>query len=187
MCIFDRKLVPGANPPAVTQRRYYKPWSVASQPSAPGAVAVDVNRPLNVVNPAYVTVISKLRRDAPVPMSGVEGERSLHAAVCAGALKAVVNGLLAPTPDGFLATTWVGAIPAVLAKVVAGLGEIIDPIRGFGVLPLDAMSKYRAARYLWARPRDCEYSEKEEEEEEMRRKKQRSFLRFVDQQAATTR
>ena len=103
---------------------------------------------------AYVTVISKLRRDSPIPLNGLEGERTLHGAICSGALKAITSGLLAPTPDGFLATTWIGAIPAVMTKVIDTLGDIIDKLN-VGILPLDAMSKYRAARYLWARPVNC--------------------------------
>lgn len=150
VCTFDRHVVAGSNPPAVRFRKHHGPWSVVSKP-ADGGPGVDVNRKLNVVNPAYHGVMATLQRTSPTPLSGIAAETSLHAAITSGALKAVMDGILQPQPDGFLTSTFIGAIPTVLATVVATLDEKIPN----WVPGTDADSPLIAAQYLWARPRDC--------------------------------
>jgi hypothetical protein len=67
------------------------------------------------INPAYISVMANLQRSiAQTAITGVEAEVSLHAAIVAGALTAVMEGILDDAPDGFLASTFLGAIPTVL-------------------------------------------------------------------------
>jgi hypothetical protein len=150
VCTFDRHLVPGSNPPAVRFRKYHGPWQVASKPGN-GGVGVDVNRKLYLVNPAYHGVMATLQRASATPISGIEAETSLHSQITAGALKAVMQGILDRSPDGFLASTFVGAIPSILGKVVDGLDQKIPSF----VPGTDERSPIIATQYLWARPVDC--------------------------------
>jgi hypothetical protein len=150
VCIFDRQLVPDNKPTAVWFRKHHGPWLVESKPWD-GSPGIDVERKLNVLNPAYISVMAKLQRTSPTPISGIEAEVSLHSAIVAGALTAVMQGILNESPDGFLASTFLGAIPTVLQTVVDTLdAKIPDWVPG-----TDKESPMIAALYLWARPRAC--------------------------------
>jgi hypothetical protein len=150
VCVFDRQLVPDNKPTAVWYRKHHGPWTVESKPWNGGA-GIDINRKLNVLNPAYISVMANLQRSSQVPLTGIEAEVSLHSAIVAGALTAVMEGILDDAPDGFLASTFLGAIPTVLQTVVDTLDEKIpDWVPG-----TDKESPMIAALYLWARPVAC--------------------------------
>lgn len=150
VCIFDRQLVPDATPTAVRFRKHHGSWTLESKPWN-GAPGVDVNRKLNVINPAYISVMTNLQRSSKTPLSGIDAEISLQSAIVAGALTAVMEGILDDSRDGFLASTFLGAIPTVLSTVVDTINTTIPS----WVPNTDKDSPMIAAIYLWARPRTC--------------------------------
>ena len=129
---------------------------MSSQPwdNTPG---IDVRERHHFLNPAYVTVVETVVRGAGARV--VDGEVALQAALTSGILNDFMQGILADNPSGFLASTFLGAIPSVLNTVRDTVAERLQQFEGvFGV---DMMSALRAATFLWARPTECgDYSMK---------------------------
>jgi hypothetical protein len=147
MCEFGKSLVPGSSPPETTEHIYYGPLSVQSINNN-GAPGIDVNQLLNVVNPAYITVVNTVRRMSATPIDGVGGEQLLQAQLCSGALKAIMTGLLDPRPDGFIPTTWVGAIPTVMSKVADGLQALISEASILGSIGIGNVGMARVCDHV---------------------------------------